>query len=226
MHNLVKLLTVTFFAIILSGCSFGGVDVDISVEEYETDNECVYIEKAVISGLSDKEFEQKVNSSSDETINNVLKSFLENSQNSKEMRIGKAKLDVKQKVIYNKNSVISVIGECFEFTEGFNGKNTRIIKNINTQSNCELKLSDIFCDEKYVDMLNSRLEKMSQEAQYSDLWEKPTITDAQNEYFYFSDEGIVIFYPPYELSYYARGFVEFTISYDELYGYLKPEYSF
>ena len=75
-------------------------------------------------------------------------------------------------------------------------------------------------------MLNSRLEKMSRQAEYSDLWEKPIITDAQNEYFYFNDKGIVIFYPPYELSYYARGFVEFVIPYEDLYGYLKPEYVF
>ena len=52
-----------------------------------------------------------------------------------------------------------------------------------------------------------------------------TYSDEQNEYFYFTDKGIVIFYPPYELSYYSRGFVDFTIDYEDLYGYIKPEYS-
>ena len=168
----------------------------------------------------------KINTSLDEVVNSKIKSFLKNSQDAKQRRNGKAKLDISQEVKYDKNSVLSVVGECFEFTEGFNGKNTRIVKNINTNTNCELYLSDIFCDEKYVDMLNSRLEKMSRQAEYSDLWEKPIITDAQNEYFYFNDKGIVIFYPPYELSYYARGFVEFVIPYEDLYGYLKPEYVF
>ena len=200
--------------------------MNVLVEEYETDDECVYVERTSISGLSDKEFENKINTSLDEVVNSKIKSFLKNSQDAKQRRNGKAKLDISQEVKYDKNSVLSVVGECFEFTEGFNGKNTRIVKNINTNTNCELYLSDIFCDEKYVDMLNSRLEKMSRQAEYSDLWEKPIITDAQNEYFYFNDKGIVIFYPPYELSYYARGFVEFVIPYEDLYGYLKPEYVF
>ena len=74
-------------------------------------------------------------------------------------------------------------------------------------------------------MLNARLEKLSLTDEYSDIWEKPVVGEAQNENFYLSNGGLVLYYKPYELSYYSRGFVEFTIPYSELYGYLKPEYA-
>ena len=73
-------------------------------------------------------------------------------------------------------------------------------------------------------MLNARLATISLKVEYADIWEQPVIGEEQNECFYLTDDGLVIYYPPYELSYYARGFVEFVIPYSELYGYLKPEY--
>ena len=126
---------------------------------------------------------------------------------------------------FNKNGLYSMISESFEYTEGTYGVSQRRVLNVDVNSSKLLLLKDIFSDEAYIDMLNSKLKKISKEAMYSDLWEMPVIGEEQNEYFYFDDKGLVIFYPPYELSYYARGFVEFIIPYSELYGYLKPEYS-
>ena len=60
--------------------------------------------------------------------------------------------------------------------------------------------------------------------EYSDLWEKPQIKESNQRDFYVTQQGLVIFYQPYDLSYYARGFVEFTIDYADISGYLKEEY--
>ncbi len=226
MYNIVKGIILTVcVAVILSGCQISSMRVEKIINEYETDDESVYIETPIISGLSDKNFENDVNSQYQEIIESIHRDFLSDSQNSKNERDGKGKLELKHEVVYNKNNLISLLGECYKYTDGFNGTNIRIVKNIDTSTNTEILLSDLFGDDEYIQMLNNKLDKISDEAEYSDLWENPTITDAQNQYFYFTDEGIVIFYPPYELSYYARGFVEFTIPYAELYGYLKPEYS-
>ena len=39
-----------------------------------------------------------------------------------------------------------------------------------------------------------------------------------------TDEDLVIFFSPYELSYYAKGFIEFPVRMTELNGILKEEY--
>ena len=42
--------------------------------------------------------------------------------------------------------------------------------------------------------------------------------------FYIQDDDLVIFFQPYDLSYYARGFVEFRLDLEDLSGYMKEEY--
>lgn len=227
MHNFIKrILPIIMLSVILHGCSFGSVSVKKNITEYETDNEIVYVETPIVEGLSDKTFQEQLNTQYSGLITSMLDEYLEESKKTVGERDGKSNFEIKHEVMYNKDSLLSIVGNCYKYTDGFNGTNTRIVKNINTITNSEILLSDIFADDEYTQMLNTKLEKLSEDAKYSDLWERPKITDTQNHFFYFSNEGLVIFYPPYELSYYARGFVEFTISYSDLYGYLKPEYSF
>ena len=210
----------------MSGCSLSKVNVKIDEKSYETDEEMISVQIPIISGLSDNAFENELNTQYSERINEMITSFSEDSQKTTNERNGKSVLEIKQNVMYNENGILSLVTECYRYTDGVNGISSRIIKNINTETNTALLLEDLFSDDEYVKMLDERLEKQSEDAKYSDLWEMPKIGGEQNEFFYFTPEGLVIFYPPYELSYYARGFVEFTIPYSDLYGYLKPEYSF
>ncbi len=194
-------------------------------KDYETESQIVYLEIPGFSGLGTKEFSDEISSDYEEFSNNLLNSFIDDSNDLSDKRTGKSKLEMKQEEKYNKNGLYSLISEIYEYTEGTYGVSKRRVLNVDVNNSKVLLLADLFSDEEYIKMLNSKLEKLSQDSVYSDLWEKPVITEEQNEYFYFDDKGLVIFYPPYELSYYARGFVEFTIPYSELYGYLKPEYS-
>lgn len=59
---------------------------------------------------------------------------------------------------------------------------------------------------------------------YSELWEKPEITNENENRFYMTDTDLVIFFPPYELSYYAKGFIEFPIPLEEINPILKDHY--
>ncbi len=207
------------------GCSSNKVKLQTENSNYETENEIIYIEIPEFKGLGNKEFDDEISSNYENYSKDLLNSFIKNSEEQAENRAGKSKLEVKQEEKYNKNGLYSLISEIYEYTEGTYGVSRRRILNVDIENSKVLLLEDLFNDDKYIDMLNSKLEKLSEDSMYSDLWEKPVINEEQNEYFYFDDKGLVIFYPPYELSYYARGFVEFTIPYSELYGYLKPEYS-
>ena len=211
--------------ILLCSCSKDKVKVDYINKDYETESEIIHLEIPNFHGLGTKELSDEISNDYEEFSQELLNSFIESSNNSKDSRTGKSKLEMKNEVKYNKNGIFSLVGEIYKYTQGAYGVSDRRILNVDINNSKVLLLKDLFCDEKYIDMLNSKLEKLSCDAIYSDLWEKPMITDKQSEYFYFDNKGLVIFYPPYGLSYYARGFVEFTIPYSELYGYLKPEYS-
>ena len=68
---------------------------------------------------------------------------------------------------------------------------------------------------------NIMKEKVENLEEYEALWETPTIEMMEKDSFYVEDGKIVIFYPPYKLSYYNRGFVDFRFSFDDMRGYLS-----
>ena len=216
--SLIMLMTV------ICGCSLNSVRVNIIKDEREGDNEIINVEIPQISGMSE-EFCDNLNNELKNYANDKIEAFIDEAQKTHQERDGKAKLDTEQKVKFNKKNFLSVIGDSFEYTSGMTGAASRVALNIDTESEKRLYLCDLFNDEEYVGMLNARLDEISIGEEYADIWERPVIGEEQNECFYLSDNGLVIYYPPYELSYYARGFVEFTIPYSELYGYLKPEYA-
>lgn len=218
------LFTTVFLTAIFCGCALNKIDVDIQTNDSENETEIIHSEIPVIKGMSD-EFCKQINAQLQEYTDSKINTFREEAANTAGEREGKAKLNITEEVKFNKKNLLSVVGEYFEYTSGMTGAVSRTAVNIDTESERRIYLCDLFNDEEYVDMLNARLEKISADDKYSDIWEKPVIGEMQNESFYFSDDGLVIYYPPYELSYYARGFVEFTVPYSELYGYLKPEYS-
>lgn len=209
----------------LCGCFGGKINVKTEDKSYETKNAVVNMQNIRLSGFSDKNFEETINNDYSKTLGEILDVFLKQAQEAEENSDIKFKMDIEHSLKYNKNGLLSIMSECYKYTGGVNGATTRSVKNIDTNTNTVLNLSDIFSDDEYVQMLNQKLKELSGDSKYSDLWEDAKIGPDQNEYFYFDDGGLVIFYPPYELSYYARGFVEFTIPYNDLYGYLKPEYS-
>lgn len=226
MHNsIIKLVFISVLSIILCSCSSNKVKMELINKDYETENEIIYLEIPSFHGLGTKELNDEINSDYEKFSQELLNSFIDTSNNLTENRTGKSKLEMKNEIKYNKNGLFSVVGEIYKYTQGAYGASDRRILNVDVNNSKVVFLEDIFIDDEYVELLNSKLEKLSEDAKYSDLWEKPYITNKQNECFYFDDNGLVIFYPPYELSYYARGFVEFTVPYSELYGYLKPEYS-
>lgn len=214
-------LLLVFF---MSGCSVNAVRVKLEKYEAENDAEKVKTETPVITGMK-KSFTDEINAQMSDIITSKTESFRETAQKTQNDRNAKAELEISTEVKYNKKNLLSYVIEAYEYTSGFNGAASRYAVTIDAAEEKQLQLCDLFCDDEYKDMLNARLEKLSLTDEYSDIWEKPVIGEAQNESFYLSDGGLVLYYKPYELSYYSRGFVEFTIPYSELYGYLKPEYA-
>jgi len=90
----------------------------------------------------------------------------------------------------------------------------------------QIYLSDLFCDVGYKDAINRLIDELVTENpdEYNELWEKPEITDNHEYDFYFEDNSLVIFFQPYTLSYFAKGYITFPLKLSDLSGYMKEEY--
>lgn len=229
MHHSLKfaLCTIIFTTIVASSCSVFNPSVSFSEISYENEKVSVSLQMPEFKNFNNVSFAEELNNNYKAAVKKQEEDFLLKSEKSS-LKDDKCVLTLVQEIKMNSCNLMSVVGEVYSYTDGIHGSSTRIVKNIDTLNGTELKLCDLFSDESYENLLNREISEILEEnaEQYHDLWEKPIISSIHQNCFYFSNDGLVIFYPPYELSYYARGFVEFCIPYLELSGYLKDEYKF
>ncbi len=222
MHNIMKkakIIIIAVFILILSSCS-DGVKIHTVDKSYSTGTVSSNAKIPQISGLSSENLQEAVNEEYETTVSELLADFSEASKKTGDS----STFETNTAVHYNSNQFFSAVTQ-IDSSTGRNRKNSyRITKNIDTKECIEVKLSDLFSDDSYIDMLNSRIEEEVEDnaEKYSDLWQKPAVS--QNQRYYIDGKNLVLFYPPYELSYYERGFVEISLSLEDMSGYLKPEY--
>lgn len=228
-HSLKKYLSL-FASVLLifqAGCSGGRPGIDITEKKYETDTSLVEIQIPRFKNFQNEEFAQELNTEYDNAVEDWLGDFSEECEKNSS-GVEKCTFRLTQEIMLDVEPLLSVVGEVNVFTQGVHPSSSRVAKNIDTAQSKVLTLPDLFSDDAYTAVIdreiNEILEKNPEE--YHDLWEKPMLSSMHREFFFLSEEGLVIFFPPYELSYYARGFVDFCIPYAELSGYLKPEYRF
>ena len=219
MHNIVKILAAAAACLLVCSCS-GSVTLDMLDKSYSTGSVSVNAQIPQLSGLSDKDFQDSVNKDFRSVSEELLNDFSKSAKETAEM----SEFNIQTAEQYNKKGFLSVVEQIDYFSRKTHKNSCRITKNINTQKCCEVSLGDLFEDDGYIDVLNALLEKqiMASPDKYADLWQKPKIS--QNQCFYINADGLVLYYPPYELSYYERGFVEIPIDLSELSGCFKEEY--
>ena len=227
-HSVARVVAVVLMAVALCACSAkNAATITIDSIEYETDTATVYVERPEFSFMKNHELADELNDAYEDEVDSALVAFDTLSQDGAPLSGGnKYVFEIHQNVKYNENDFISIVSDIYQYTGGAHGTSVWRAKNIDTLTGTEVLLADLFEDNNYKTVLNTLIEQEVTEhpEDYNDLWEKPQIKDSNQRDFYISDNGLVVFYQPYDLSYYARGFVEFTIDYDDISGYLKEEY--
>lgn len=220
MHNFVKIAALFFLSLcVLASCG-KGVRIETTDKSYSTDTIFVDAKIPKIVGLGNKSLEENINEEYREVLEDLLEDFSENARETGD----KSTFIIQTTEHYNKNGFFSVVTQVNSCTKNTHKSCRRITKNIDTRLLKEVSLSDLFEGDSYIDMINARLletvEKDSEK--FSGLWEKPKLSGNQD--FYIDEDNLVLCYPPYELSYYERGYVEIPLSLSDMRGYLKPEY--
>lgn len=213
-----KVLPLVFFVSLLTSCTSTSVKVEIDEKSYQTDQYEITLEVPRIK--TDIPYQSQFNSDYLTISDKILNTFSEESLKSDEE---KDRLTMKQDIKLNRENILSIVGHIEAFVDDSHPKRFRIVKNIDLEGQRELTFSDLFLDSEFKTRINAFIKTRMQESpdQFLSLWKTPEVTDDQD--FYLSPDGVVIFYPPYELSYYSKGFIEIEIPYDELESYLIPE---
>ena len=204
---------------LLASCG-GNVQVESVDKSYSTDTIFVDAKIPKLTGLYDKDFQEQINEEYEEIIDELLEEFSEKAKETGDS----STFSVTTAEYYNQAGFFSAITEIESGTRDAKRTIRRIGKNIDTTRCCEVPLSALFSDDAYIDMLNERLAGAvaNDPQKYSGLWTQPRLSENQD--YYIKEGTLVLYYPPYELSYYERGFVEIPLSLAEMSGYLKPEY--
>ncbi|MBO5059283.1 MAG: DUF3298 domain-containing protein [Clostridia bacterium] len=220
MHNFIKAIApALLIAVLLASCG-NGVQLHSVDKSYSTDTIFADAKIPQLSGLSSESLQDSVNEEYEKTITELLNNFSKEAKNTGDQ----STFTVTTTQHLNANGFFSVVTQVDSCTHSAHKNSFRITKNIDTAACVEVRLSDLFSDDSYIDMINSRLEEEIKQNpdKYSDLWEKPKLSE--NQKFYINEKNLVLFYPPYELSYYERGFVEIPLSLADMSGYLKSDY--
>lgn len=180
----------------------------------------------VFSGMRDEDFQRELNEefkaiyeNAEENINTA---YEENKNTGYEYS---AYYNYSFSITDDSAGVLSILAYDDYYTGGAHGFPNRYGINIAFNKSVVLELSDLFKPEKdYEQKLLGEMkaiQKLSSTQEYVDVTE---VTELSSASFYFKDGNLVIFYQPYELSSFARGFVEFRIPLENLSDYLKDEY--
>ena len=225
------MLTIITLVIFLAACSQKGeYDFKIFTEEQESEYSSVYAEVIEFSEFKDKEFQSEINMQISEGIKDSIKEFDVVAQESAELlpKGVKSVTKITQNIKRNKGEIISFIEEGYIYLGGAHGNTvwTPRTLDLRMESPHILSLSELFIDQRYIEKINNLIDKLVKENpdKYSELWAEPHIDSNFQINFYLTEEELVIFFHPYELSYYAKGFIEFPIRLNDLSGWIKEEY--
>lgn len=225
-----RIFYVCILILLCCACTIDGIDTKIIKNEVQTEYSNVSTELLEINYNKDSEFANTLNTQFSDNLSKRLTSFDEAAKENSPIipSDSKASFTTTLDIKYNNNDFLSVVEEENMFTGGAHGMIVRNSCNIDFRNKKQIYLDDLFEAEGYENVLNRMIDELLQKRgeDYTELWKIPRI-QAEHQYnFYITETDLVIYFQPYDLSYYARGFVEFPLSLTDLRGHLKPQYYF
>lgn len=225
MHNFVKCIFLIILSCLLSSCNSGSkFNIQVSPVSYETDSYTINGENIKIPG--DTDAITGLNTLFEAEINDWIENFKSRVDISNIDKSNPSCLQIRHNIKQNNDKILSIVTEKYAYISGMHGNTWWSAKNYDVKNDKMLTLSDLFVDDGYVKIINEQIKDIikENEKEYHDLWKTPELDRAREDRFYLSDGNLCIFYQPYELSYYAKGVVEFHIPLEKIRGYIKPEY--
>ncbi len=123
--------------------------------------------------------------------------------------------------VFSNQNVLTISYENDGYSGGAHGYYNILFKNFDLKNNAVIQLSDIFMDINKIGW-NEILMKNFKNSDQKEMLLVDKIPVNNN--FYFDSQNITFVYNQYEITAYAAGVVEISISFSDLKPYLKPEF--
>jgi len=194
------------------------INVDSKAVKKKTSYFSMDVNIPVVKGLKNGSFEKQLNS---EIENKILSFGSKLEQDGKEYeKLAKEKgfpvhpyeLIVDYKVQYNKNNLLSYTMDVYYYTGGAHGMTERYAYNIDNKASKVLMLQDLFKkDYNYKEVINNEVMEEIKESPEGTYFSNEFKTISDNQPFYLTDKGIIVYFGLYEIAPYVSGIPEFTI---------------
>jgi hypothetical protein len=122
------------------------------------------------------------------------------------------------KLTYNSNCIISLYSDKYEFTGGAHGSTIRTSQTWNLQKYAQIELSELFgCSLNYKEYIFNQVIRQIQENPdiYFENYKELVVKNFNENNFYCTPNGIVIYYQQYDIAPYSSGIREFLIPYTD-----------
>lgn len=187
----------------------------------------------IVSGMENKVKEKQVNSSIEKKQYNfkdeIEKIAVEDGKYSEKNNIEVRPYEAltTYKVNYNAKNILSYTTYYYQYTGGAHGNTVVEAINLNTNTGEYLQLKDIFKKGvNYKKIINAKiLDEMKKRP--NDFFQENIANFAgikNNQEFYFTDDGFVVYFQTYEIAPYVAGNPEFKFKFQDYKDYINPEY--
>lgn len=200
--------------------------IKIGDKKIESENEIikVHLKIPVISGLSNKDAEAKINNT---LLNDAIRFRRSREKEAEEayeaskmngIKYNKYEAGITYAVKYNKNNLLSIPVAYYQYTGGAHGISTQAGYNFDLNTGRLIQLSDLFLKgfdyKKVIDRIILNDMKAHKDIYFSQAINSFQGIDGMHPY-YIQDGYLVIFFSEYEIAPYAAGIREFKIPYSK-----------
>jgi len=203
----------------------------------ETDKIKITLQYPQIERLNDKNVEDKINSilrgaaeaARDEGQKNA--DFIDEGTDLSAISPNKYETYFDYRLKYNQNGLLSLVLFNYQYTGGAHGITVQSSYTFDLKTGEEYKLKDLMqADADYVafisNIVKQKIDERIKAGLLPDYLLAPFTAIKDDQDYYLSNNGVVVYFQQYEYFPYAAGIQEFTVDYQELGNMLKPEFSF
>jgi hypothetical protein len=209
----------------------------ITTKQVQQNSETIQVDLSipVIDGLQDSKLQQQLNNRFEQDAS-TFETDIETQAGEDIKEAAKSGYPFRQynattayKVAYNQNGLLSITVDYYQFTGGAHGATERRPYNYDLETGTELSLQDLFkAGVNYKEILNREIAaqiKANPEGGYFTQPEMGFETIGDNQPFYLTDGGLVVYFAQYEIAPYVAGIPEFKIPFSLLKDSVEPRFT-
>lgn len=198
----------------LSSIKLNPVTIKTKKITSDTENLSLNIQYPEIEGLADGDIQKKINGMFEKIASEARTEGIKNGDVLSEESATRYQVPetfFNYQVKFNQNDILSVVFQDYQYTGGAHGLTVQSAYTINLKTGRQYGLSNLFRDNAgYISLISREIKSQMAEKEITALL-NPFNSIKEDQDFYVSGKGIVIYFQQYELLPYAFGIPEFTI---------------